>query len=208
MSRVGSRKAGIPSVRCSARSRSGEQCRNYARVGTTLCHLHRGNARQIVRKAEQRVTLAQLLQDEPRPLVEVMADAVANADAAMRDARLRLLEGEEVTVDQLDRVLELSRLAHHLSRTMLDTGIGMKLVAEQKASLQDLGGLISEVLLAVLHPLPLTPTGRKYLLARMEYQLLTIARRYGTRVLDLPDELPSEPIPPAEPILFALDLAD
>jgi hypothetical protein len=120
------------------------------------------------------MTLAQLLQSDPRPLPAVMADAVANADAAMTDARLRLLEGEEVSITQLDRLLELSRLAHHLSRTMLETGIFAKVAAEQRATVGELGTFISEVLLGVLHSLPLTPAWREYLLDVADYRLLEL----------------------------------
>jgi DNA-binding transcriptional ArsR family regulator len=202
MTRGASRQAGIPPVQCTATNRRGEPCKNFAQVGRTVCHMHGGNAGQVVRKGEERVTLAQLLQSDPRPLVEVMAEAVHNVDAAMRDAKLRLLEGEEVSVDQLDRMLELSRLSHHLSRTMVETGIFAKVAEAQRAQVGEIGTFISEVLLAVLNALPLTREWREYLLDLADYHLRTIALRAGTRVMEAPSGPPPvPPTPPAGPIL-------
>jgi hypothetical protein len=208
VTRGASRQAGIPPVQCTAHTRAGNPCMNFAKVGSTVCYLHGGKAPQVIRKADQRATLAQLLQSDPRPLPEVMAEAVHNVDAAMRDARLRLLEGEEVTVDQLDRVLELSRLAHHLSRTMLETGIFAKVAAEQRASVAELGQFISEVLLSVMHALPLTREWRDYLIDLADYRLLTIAQDRGTSVLEAPAGPPPEPpMPPQAPILAQVEPA-
>jgi chemotaxis response regulator CheB len=148
------------------------------------------------------MTIAQLLQGDPRPLPVVMTDAVHNVDAAMQDARLRLLEGDTVTVDQLDRMLELSRLAHHLSRTMIETGIFAKVAEAQRVQVTELGTFISEVLLAVLHALPLTREWREYLLDVADYHLLTAAQTRGTNVLEAPAGPPPEPpTPPSGSIL-------
>ena len=173
-----------------------------------MCYMHFGNAPQIIRKADERVTLAQLLQSDPRPLPVVMAGAVHNVDAAMRDARLRLLEGETVSVDQLDRVLELSRLAHHLSRTMVETGIFAKVAEQQRVQVAELGVFISEVLLGVLNALPLTREWREYLLNVADYHLVTIAQQRGANVMERPTGPPPElPVPPPAPILVVAEPA-
>ena len=137
-----SRRAGIPTVRCVHVAYSTQQrCRNPARVGTTLCHMHAGSASHIQRKANERATIAQLMQhedpDHPRPLGEVMLEAVHNADVIMRslsDVRLRVLRGEEVELADVDRLLEMSRAAQHLAESTTRAGVQVELV--RQASLQ------------------------------------------------------------------------
>lgn len=68
VSRGVSRQAGIPPTLCTAKTRAGEPCKNYCSVGRVTCYLHGGAAGQVVRKAEERLTFAQLLQSDPRPL--------------------------------------------------------------------------------------------------------------------------------------------
>jgi uncharacterized membrane protein len=202
MTRGLSRQAGIPPTLCSAHTRRGTPCRRYCAVGKTVCTQHGGAAPQVIRKANERATLAQLLQGDPRPLAEVLLDATHTADAVFRELRLQVAAGDTVTVDQLDRMLERARLAHHLARTTVETGVVVKLVEQQRASVAEVGTFISEVLLSVLFELPLTPEWREYLLNVAEYRLLDLAHTRGTTVMNLPDGPPPErPVPPREPIL-------
>jgi hypothetical protein len=161
-------------------------------------------APNVVRKRDERMTFAQLLQSDPRPVGEVLLDALHNADAAMQDMRVRLVEGgEPVTVDQLDRFINLSRLTHHLAKTTVDAGVEVALVNQQRAAVGEVGTLLADVLLVVLNALPLHPAWRSYLLDLAQHRLLEIAQRDGTRVMEQPDQpLPPEPFPPAEPILL------
>jgi hypothetical protein len=148
------------------------------------------------------MTLAQLLQGDPRPLAEVLLDATHTADAVFRELRLQVAAGDTVTVDQLDRLLERARLAHHLARTTVETGVVVKLVEAQRASVAEIGTLISEVLMDVLFALPLTPEWREHLLDRADFKLLELARTRGTAVMEAPEGPPPEPpTPPTEPIL-------
>jgi hypothetical protein len=204
MTRGFTRQAGIPPVQCEAKTRRGTPCGLFARPGSRRCHHHSGAAPQVIRKGDERMTFAQLLQHDPRPIHVVLLEAVANADAAMRDMRVQLVErGEPVTAEQLDRFLNITRLTHHLAKTTVDTGIAAKLVEQQRAGVEAIGAFISEVLLGVLHRLPLAPAWREYLLACADHQLLTIAQRAGTHVMEAPEAPPSEePTPPAEPILM------
>lgn len=204
MTRGLARQAGIPSVRCTARTRRGTPCQQFAPTGQLVCRWHGGAAPQVVRKAEERVTFAQLLQGERRPLAEVLLDCVHTADAATQELRIEVASGEPVSVDRLDRLLELNRLTHHLARTAFDSGVAAKLVEQQRASLQEVGAVLSEVLLAVLHSLPLTPAWREYLLDVAHHQLQVIVRREGNQVFDRPTEpLGERPVPPTEPVLMS-----
>jgi hypothetical protein len=178
---------------------------NFCKPGSLVCWQHGGAAPQVQRKADARMTLRQLMQDmPPRPLIEVILDNVHTADAITRDMKLRLVEGEDVTPQDLDRLLDLTRLSQHLAKTALDAGVEIQLVNQARTSVGELGTILSEVLLAVLHSLPLSPSWREHLLAVADHQLLVIAQRSGTRVLDLPEAPPEPPVAPAEPVLLPL----
>jgi hypothetical protein len=199
-----SRRVGLPSVRCTATNRRGERCGKWAKVGGTTCELHGAQAGQVVRKRDERMTFAQLLQSDPRPVGEVLLDALHNADVAMQDMRAGLATGEPVTVDQLDRFINLSRLTHHLAKTTVDAGVEVALVNQQRATVEQLGAYTADVLLAVLNALPLHPAWRSYLLDLARYQLLERAHHGDRLVLEEPaDPLGDPPIPPREPILLA-----
>jgi hypothetical protein len=104
-------------------------------VGSTTCRMHGAMAPNVVRKRDERMTFAQLLQSDPRPVGEVLLDALHNADVAMQDMRASLAdEGQPVTVDQLDRFIYLSRLTHHLAKTTVDAGVEVALVNQQRAA--------------------------------------------------------------------------
>jgi hypothetical protein len=198
------RRVGLPSVKCTATNRSGTPCGNWAKVGSTVCVSHGAMAPQVVRKRDERVTFAQLLQSDPRPVGEVLLDALHNADAAMQDMRVRLVEdGQPVTVDQLDRFINLSRLTHHLAKTTVDAGVEVALVNQQRAAVGEVGGFLADILLTVLNALPLHPAWRSYLLDLARHRLLEIAQQDGARVMEAPDApLPDAPVPPQEPVLL------
>jgi hypothetical protein len=204
MTRGLSRQAGIPPSQCNARNRRGERCKNFCSVGRLTCYMHFGNAPQNVRKGEERATFAQLLQSDPRPVGEVLLDALHNADVAMQDMRAQLVEGgEPVTVDQLDRFINLSRLTHHLAKTTVDAGVEVHLVNQARASLEQVGAYMTDVLLTVLDALPLHPAQRQYLLDLAQHRLLELGRTEPRYFTDAPDEpLGEPPVPPQAPILM------
>ncbi len=108
-------------MRCTATAKStGERCKKWAVVGTTVCNMH-GVTGATSRKAEERVTLAQLLERDPRHPWQVVLDMTHTLDAITQDYRVEVLAGETLTVDQLDRLIQLSRTTHHLATTAIST---------------------------------------------------------------------------------------
>jgi len=177
---------------------------NFATVGRTVCRHHGGAAGQVVRKGEERATFAQLLQSDPRPVGEVLLDALHNADVAMQDMRAQLVtDGQPVTVDQLDRFINLSRLTHHLAKTTVDAGVEAALVDQAQVAVEGVGELQADVLLTELNALPLHPAWRSYLLDLARYRMLEHAHGGAYSVLKpLTEPLPDPPVPPAEPVLL------
>jgi hypothetical protein len=108
-------------MRCTATAKStGAQCRSWATPGAVVCPMHGQNG-AVKRKAEERVTLAQLMTSDPRHPWQVVLDATHTLDAIMRDHRAEVLAGETVTVDQLDRLMQLTQTTHHLASTAIST---------------------------------------------------------------------------------------
>jgi hypothetical protein len=125
-------------MQCNAKAkRSGLRCRRWALVGMTVCDLHTGEDPRKQAAADRRDVVAQLLQhedpDRPRPLGEVMLEAVHNADVLMRsldEVRLRVLRREQVTGEELDRLVRMSQVAHALAETTVRAGVQVELVRQ------------------------------------------------------------------------------
>lgn len=144
-------RGGVPPIRCSAHSkRTGELCRRYAKPGTTTCASHWGASPQAVAKAEVRMTLAQLLGQDPRTPWEVVLDATHTADVLMRDTKAKLLVGENVTVEQVDRLLELTTYAHKLASVAIQTGAAERVAATYERNLREEGQVLATALETVL----------------------------------------------------------
>ena len=72
-------------MRCTAMAKhTGERCKKWAVVGTTVYHQH-GVTRATVRKADERLTLAQLFDRDPRHPWEVVLDMTHTLDAITQD---------------------------------------------------------------------------------------------------------------------------
>jgi hypothetical protein len=144
-------RGGVPPIRCSAHSkRTGELCRRYAKPGTTTCASHWGASPQAVAKAEVRMTLAQLLGQDPRTPWEVVLDATHTADVLMRDTKAKLLVGENVTVEQVDRLLELTTYAHKLASVAIQTGAAERVAQTYERNRQLEGEIIATPIVVVL----------------------------------------------------------
>lgn len=181
-------------MRCTATAKgTGERCRNFAVVGMTVCTMH-GLTGNGFRKAEERVTLAQLLEGDRRHPWEVVLDATHTMDAIVRDFRAEVVAGETITVDQLDRLINVNQIRHHLATTAISTKAHehVALAFEQHLELQ--GRAVGIAIGAALDALGLTETWRLY--------ALDVARRAL-----LGDEAKGdEPQPPEEPIVREYDV--
>lgn len=146
-----SSRAGFPSLRCIATSKStGKPCKLWASPGTTVCPSHGGSTPATIAKAEARVSLAQLLGNDPRPPWQVLLDALQTADALLQDSRAKVRANPgELTPDLLDRLLDSTERAAKLSKMTLDANIGER----QTRMLELEGQLLAEGVAAGLDAL-------------------------------------------------------
>jgi hypothetical protein len=181
-------------MRCTATAKgTGERCRNFAVVGMTVCTMH-GLTGNGFRKAEERVTLAQLLEGDRRHPWEVVLDATYTMDAIVRDFRAEVVAGETITVDQLDRLINVNQIRHHLATTAISTKAHehVALAFEQHLELQ--GRAVGIAIGAAIDKLGLTEPWRLY--------ALDVARRAL-----LGDEAQGdEPQPPEDPVIAEYDV--
>jgi hypothetical protein len=181
-------------MRCTATSKhTGERCKKYAVVGATVCNMH-GVTGATSRRAEERVTLAQLLEGDRRHPWEVVLDATYTMDAIVRDFRAEVVAGETITVDQLDRLINVNQIRHHLATTAISTKAHehVALAFEQHLELQ--GRAVGIAIGAAIDKLGLTEPWRLY--------ALDVARRAL-----LGDEAQGdEPQPPEDPVIAEYDV--
>ena len=94
------RKPGVKEHRCTAHRRNGEQCKNPAILGATVCRFHGGAAKQVVRAA--RVRLQNAAEKMARELLGMASDPNVSDSvkiAAIRDALDRVGLKPVTTVD-------------------------------------------------------------------------------------------------------------
>jgi hypothetical protein len=181
------RPAGLPPTRCTATAkRTGEPCQQWAVVGTVVCWHHNGANGRVKANGDMRITLAQLLAQDPRSPWEVVLDATHTLDCLMRDAKVDLQAGEPVSVDQLDRLINLSQTAHHLAQTAIQTKAAEHIVQTYVDQGNRLAGLITEV----VDRLALTVEWRIFAL-RVVHHLLQLEA----------GEQSEEPTPPDDPLV-------
>ena len=231
MTRGKSRRFGVPSMRCTARAKStGRRCGRWALVGLTVCDLHTGEDPRKQAAADRRDAFAQVMQwedpDAPRPLGEVMLEAVHNADVlqrSLRDVRLRVARGEAVAGEELDRLVRMSQVAHALAETTVRAGVQVELVRQSRLSRELYDAAVTRVLGRALDALTagpraaLAPLGQEYL-AALRVALHELVRR-ELEALEEPDlrradpdallELTARPYEPVEfPALPPRDAGD
>lgn len=92
------------------------------RAGTLVCRLHGGLSPQALACGQVRLSLSEIAQANPRPLAEVLRDAVALADVAQRDCWSALRAGE-LDASVADRLLEVARYSAALVQVAVNAGL-------------------------------------------------------------------------------------
>src|SRR5690606_6487016 len=84
----------IPKLRCQAHLKGdpSRQCKRYAVPGLTTCSWHGAATMSAQDKATQITTLATLLASDPRPVFEVLQDAIHTLDAVHRKSKVDALK--------------------------------------------------------------------------------------------------------------------
>jgi hypothetical protein len=183
-------------MRCTATAKgTGKQCKKWAVVGMTVCTMHGVTGRGF-RKAEERVTLAQLLEGDRRHPWEVVLDATHTMDAIVRDFRAEVVAGETITVDQLDRLIAVNQIRHHLASTAISTKAHEQVSLAFTRHLEVEGQLVGTALGAAIDGLGLTEPWRRYALELAHWTLL------GEGDTSRGDQ----PQPPSEPIVREYDV--
>jgi hypothetical protein len=183
-------------MRCTATAKgTGERCRKYVTPGTTVCPMH-GQTGATLRRAEERVTLAQLLEGDRRHPWEVVLDATHTMDAIVRDFRSEVVAGESITVDQLDRLIAVNQIRHHLASTAISTRAHEQVSLAFTRHLEVEGQLVGTALGAAIDGLDLTEPWRRYALELAHWTLL------GEGDTSRGDQ----PQPPSEPIVREYDV--
>jgi hypothetical protein len=174
---------GIPAMRCTARAKTHDGiCRNWAIPGTTVCRWHGAN-RQTRQAADRRSTLAQLLAADPRPVWQVVLDAVHRLDCLARDHQVKVLAGETVSVEALDRLVELSKVSHHLAQTAIAT----KAAEHLAQGYVDQGNRLAKLITEVVDRLELTVEWRIFAL-QVVHHLLQIEAGEESEEPSAPDD--------------------
>jgi hypothetical protein len=178
----------MPPTRCTATAKkTGEPCQQWAIVGGTVYWHHNGANGRVRANADMRITLEQLLAQDPRSPWEVVLDATHTLDALAQDAKINILEGDTVSVDQLDRLINLSQTAHHLAQTAIQT----KAAEHIAQRLVDQGGRYGKVVTEVVDRLGLTIEWRTFALKQLHYLLQ----------IESGDDPGDEPTPPDDPLI-------
>ena len=135
--------------------RTGKRCKKWAVVGTTVCHIHGATGARSAMPSV-RLTMAQLFDRDPRHPWEVVLDMTHKLDVITQEFQAEVLAGENVTVDQLDRLIELARTTHHLATTAISTKAHENVAMAFTRHLDMQGQLVATAIAAGLDKLGLT----------------------------------------------------
>ena len=131
-------------VRCSATTKAGNQCKNYAREGSAYCHVHQGLAKTAVSSAGSADRLEGLV-DELDGLVSDLKTTLGKEakprDASISDYPLRMLTLIRDMADRLAPDVQLGMLESFEGMTVedamdLDTWKGMAYMLSYSARFQ------------------------------------------------------------------------
>jgi hypothetical protein len=100
------------------------------------------------------MTLAQLIQNDPRPVGTVLLSALHAADALLRDAEVKVTDaGKEVPVETMTRFIEAIDRAAKLAKVTIDAGVAVKMVEARTRDLEAEGQIVVDAMVSVLDPL-------------------------------------------------------
>jgi hypothetical protein len=160
-----------------------------------VCWHHNGANRQVKRKAEMNVSLAQVDTIERRHPWEVLLDALHLHDVAVREylAKLttQLATDEDVTPDAIDRLLVMNQMRHVMAGKAIDAKAHERIALEFTRHLEAEGQLVGTALGAAIDKLGLTEDWRTYALAVARWTLLGEGDH----------ERGDEPQPPEDPVV-------
>ena len=80
----------------------------------------------------------------------MLLDSVAIMDRLMRDAAVPLSKGEPLTADQLDRLLDATKMANHVAKVAVDAGAVAALVRERERHRDAEGQLLAVAVAAAV----------------------------------------------------------
>jgi hypothetical protein len=184
-------------MRCVATSKTtGEQCKLYVSPGAKTCMWH-GLTGNGARKAEERITLAQLLEQDPRHPWQVVLDATHMMDAIVRDFQTQLVAGEVITPEQLDRLISVNQVRHHLASIAISTKAADNVALAFDRHINQEIEVVTQAIKTTVDKLGLTDPWRAYALAVYRHTVETL----------LGDEAQGdEPRPPDEPVVLVYDV--
>src|SRR5690606_32310386 len=145
----------IPPVRCSRKATStGEQCKRYARPGTSVCSKHGARRDDIADKAQQTVTLATLLASDPRPVFEVLQDAIHTLDSVHRKSKMDALKQDSergsIDAETVTELVNASRGAAAVSLAATRTAAWQAIAQSHERRVHLEAGAIAAVLESAL----------------------------------------------------------
>lgn len=155
--------------KCTATSkRSGKRCQRWPVNGSNVCPMHGGRAPQVKASAAKRLTLAEAFErGDRRPAWQILADALHSADTLMLDARVKLADGEPVSLDALDRFIEALDRAQKFAKIVLDANVDERQTQAAEAMVVMLGGWVDRAMAAVGLPVAVQGQLRKAIAAEV-----------------------------------------
>jgi hypothetical protein len=196
----------LPPIRCSAKSkRSHDRCKRWATPGAAVCKIHGSASPQAKRLSTVRLTMSELAATDPRPVHEVMRDAVAIADRVMRDLDAAVIHGD-TSADTLSRLLESSRYASAIGKIARDAGVvdppPVETVTRFEFAAEKIVPMLLDVVGDVIRALDVDPAHRVQL-----HQWAIEALSAGMAAIEAGVE-PSVPSPPPAPVREAAPGSD
>jgi hypothetical protein len=160
-----------------------------------------------------RLTLAEMMAGERRPVGEVLLEALHNTEVIMREIAVKIEDGD-VEADTISRLLEYSTRAGKLAKVTIDAGVAVKLLDMKQRNQAVEARAVTEALVAGLAALGLSPQDQMVAMMAAHKKLLSLgepeapARASGSHadeILALPgvstpanaDDVSAHPVPPS-----------